>query len=136
MAATGVDAKTASDTANEDRAGQANQDPSASDDATRLHNMAMAHTTHIYLLNKEGQVVRYIYPSLTPEQLAKRLTDLVNERLTAVRIASEEIAIAPHCLTQIVALHAATSRNRRWGPPPSGGGGKPVAQRANTLEQL
>ena len=52
---------------------------SASDDATRLHNMAMAHTTHIYLLNREGQVVRYIYPSLTPEQLAKRLTDLVNE---------------------------------------------------------
>jgi cytochrome oxidase Cu insertion factor (SCO1/SenC/PrrC family) len=51
---------------------------SASDDATRLHNMAMAHTTHIYLLNREGQVVRYIYPSLTPEQLAKRLTDLVD----------------------------------------------------------
>jgi cytochrome oxidase Cu insertion factor (SCO1/SenC/PrrC family) len=52
---------------------------SASDDATRLHNMAMAHTTHIYLLNKEGQVVRYIYPSMTPENLAKRLTDLVDE---------------------------------------------------------
>ncbi|UEM23722.1 SCO family protein [Skermanella mucosa] len=52
---------------------------SASDDATRLHNMAMAHTTHIYLLNKEGQVVRYIYPSMSPEQLAKRLTDLINE---------------------------------------------------------
>jgi cytochrome oxidase Cu insertion factor (SCO1/SenC/PrrC family) len=52
---------------------------SASDDATRLHNMAMAHTTHIYLLNKEGRVVRYIYPSLTPEQLAKRLTDLAQE---------------------------------------------------------
>ena len=52
---------------------------SASDDATRLHNMAMAHTTHIYLLNREGQVVRYIYPSMTPEQLAKRLTDLVDE---------------------------------------------------------
>jgi cytochrome oxidase Cu insertion factor (SCO1/SenC/PrrC family) len=52
---------------------------SASDDATRLHNMAMAHTTHIYLLNKEGQVVRYIYPSLTPEQLAKRLTDLAQD---------------------------------------------------------
>ena len=53
---------------------------SASDDATRLHNMAMAHTTHIYLLNKEGQVVRYIYPSMSPENLAKRLTDLVDER--------------------------------------------------------
>lgn len=52
---------------------------SASDDATRLHNMAMAHTTHIYLLNKEGRVVRYIYPSLTPEQLAKRLTDLAQD---------------------------------------------------------
>lgn len=52
---------------------------SASDDATRLHNMAMAHTTHIYLLNKEGRVVRYIYPSLTPEQLAKRLTDLTQD---------------------------------------------------------
>ncbi|UEM06719.1 SCO family protein [Skermanella rosea] len=52
---------------------------SASDDATRLHNMAMAHTTHIYLLNKNGQVVRYIYPSMTPENLAKRLTDLVDE---------------------------------------------------------
>jgi cytochrome oxidase Cu insertion factor (SCO1/SenC/PrrC family) len=51
---------------------------SASDDATRLHNMAMAHTTHIYLLNREGQVVRYIYPSMTPENLAKRLTDLVD----------------------------------------------------------
>ncbi|GEO41863.1 hypothetical protein SAE02_60110 [Skermanella aerolata] len=51
---------------------------SASDDATRLHNMAMAHTTHIYLLNSEGQVVRYIYPSMTPENLAKRLTDLVD----------------------------------------------------------
>ena len=52
---------------------------SASDDATRLHNMAMAHTTHIYLLNKEGRVVRYIYPSLTPEQLARRLNDLAQE---------------------------------------------------------
>jgi cytochrome oxidase Cu insertion factor (SCO1/SenC/PrrC family) len=52
---------------------------SASDDATRLHNMAMAHTTHIYLLNREGRVVRYIYPSMSPEQLAKRLTDLVAE---------------------------------------------------------
>ncbi|MGF7211366.1 cytochrome oxidase Cu insertion factor (SCO1/SenC/PrrC family) [Skermanella aerolata] len=52
---------------------------SASDDATRLHNMAMAHTTHIYLLNRNGQVVRYIYPSLTPEQLAKRLSDLIQD---------------------------------------------------------
>jgi cytochrome oxidase Cu insertion factor (SCO1/SenC/PrrC family) len=52
---------------------------SASDDATRLHNMAMAHTTHIYLLNREGQVVRYIYPSMTPENLARRLTDLVEQ---------------------------------------------------------
>ena len=34
---------------------------------------------HIYLLNREGQVVRYIYPSLTPEQLAKRLTDLAQD---------------------------------------------------------
>ena len=41
--------------------------------------MAMAHTTHIYLLNREGQVVRDIHPSPTPEQLAKRLTELVNE---------------------------------------------------------
>jgi cytochrome oxidase Cu insertion factor (SCO1/SenC/PrrC family) len=41
--------------------------------------MAMAHTTHIYLLNREGRVVRYIYPSMSPEQLAKRLTDLVAE---------------------------------------------------------
>jgi cytochrome oxidase Cu insertion factor (SCO1/SenC/PrrC family) len=79
MAATGVDAKTASDTANETAPGKRVKIRSASDDATRLHNMAMAHTTHIYLLNKEGQVVRYIYPSLTPEQLAKRLTDLVND---------------------------------------------------------
>ncbi|GEO43527.1 hypothetical protein SAE02_76750 [Skermanella aerolata] len=52
---------------------------SASDDATRLHNMAMAHTTHIYLLDSQGQVVRYIYPSLTPEQLARQLTDLLGE---------------------------------------------------------
>jgi len=52
---------------------------SASDDATRLHNMAMAHTTHIYLLNRKGEVVRYIYPSLTPEQLAKRLSDLIQD---------------------------------------------------------
>jgi hypothetical protein len=29
-----------------------------------------------------------------------------------------------------------TIRASGWGPPPSGGGGKPVAQRANTLEQL
>jgi cytochrome oxidase Cu insertion factor (SCO1/SenC/PrrC family) len=41
--------------------------------------MAMAHTTHIYLLDSQGQVVRYIYPSLTPEQLARQLTDLLGE---------------------------------------------------------
>ena len=29
-----------------------------------------------------------------------------------------------------------TIRASGWGPPPSGGGGKPVAQRANTLEPL
>jgi cytochrome oxidase Cu insertion factor (SCO1/SenC/PrrC family) len=52
---------------------------SASNDATRLHNMAMAHTTHIYLLNRQGQVVRYIYPSMTPDNLAKRLTELADE---------------------------------------------------------
>lgn len=60
------------------KAGQRIKIRSASDDATRLHNMAMAHTTHIYLLNREGQVVRYIYPSMTPENLAQRLTDLVD----------------------------------------------------------
>ncbi|UEM06303.1 SCO family protein [Skermanella rosea] len=73
-------AAAASEPANEPRKpGERIRIRSASDDATRLHNMAMAHTTHIYLLNKEGQVVRYIYPSMSPEQLAKRLTDLINE---------------------------------------------------------
>jgi hypothetical protein len=31
---------------------------------------------------------------------------------------------------------AGSIRASGWGPAPSGGGGKPVAQRANTLEQL
>jgi cytochrome oxidase Cu insertion factor (SCO1/SenC/PrrC family) len=79
-ASVAADAQTAPDGASEKpAAGKRIRIRSASDDATRLHNMAMAHTTHIYLLNREGQVVRYIYPSLTPEQLAKRLTELVNE---------------------------------------------------------
>jgi cytochrome oxidase Cu insertion factor (SCO1/SenC/PrrC family) len=79
MAVAGTDAQTASDTTIKAAPGERIRIRSASDDATRLHNMAMAHTTHIYLLNKQGQVVRYVYPSLSPEQLAKRLTDLVNE---------------------------------------------------------
>ena len=79
-ASVAADAQAAPDGASErPAAGKRIRIRSASDDATRLHNMAMAHTTHIYLLNREGQVVRYIYPSLTPEQLAKRLTELVNE---------------------------------------------------------
>ncbi|WP_158045290.1 SCO family protein [Skermanella pratensis] len=79
--ATPVSAEVASEETTEEprKPGQRVRIRSASDDATRLHNMAMAHTTHIYLLNKEGQVVRYIYPSMSPEQLAKRLTDLINE---------------------------------------------------------
>jgi cytochrome oxidase Cu insertion factor (SCO1/SenC/PrrC family) len=38
--------------------------------------MEIAHTTHLYLLSAEGKVVKYIYPSMSPEQLAKRLTKL------------------------------------------------------------
>ena len=78
-AAATTDVQPKTNTARETASGQRIKIRSASDDATRLHNMAMAHTTHIYLLNKEGRVVRYIYPSMTPENLAKRLTDLVEE---------------------------------------------------------
>jgi cytochrome oxidase Cu insertion factor (SCO1/SenC/PrrC family) len=41
-----------------------------------FHGMEIAHTTHLYLLSAEGKVVKYIYPSMSPEQLAKRLTKL------------------------------------------------------------
>jgi cytochrome oxidase Cu insertion factor (SCO1/SenC/PrrC family) len=35
--------------------------------------MEIAHTTHLYLLSAEGRIVKHIYPSMSPEQLAKRL---------------------------------------------------------------
>lgn len=51
---------------------------SASDAATRLHNMALAHSTHIYLVDRTGQVRNYIYPGMSPEQMATRLTGLAD----------------------------------------------------------
>lgn len=51
---------------------------SASDAVTRLHNMALAHSTHIYLIDRSGQVRSYIYPGLSPEQMAKRLAELAD----------------------------------------------------------
>lgn len=51
---------------------------SASEAATQLHNMALAHSTHIYLIDRSGQVRNYIYPGMSPEQMAKRLTDLAD----------------------------------------------------------
>ena len=41
-----------------------------------FHGMEIAHTTHLYLLSAEGKMVKYIYPSMSPEQLAKRLVKL------------------------------------------------------------
>ncbi|MGF7209517.1 cytochrome oxidase Cu insertion factor (SCO1/SenC/PrrC family) [Skermanella aerolata] len=41
-----------------------------------FHGMEIAHTTHLYLLSGEGKMVKYIYPSMSPEQLAKRLVKL------------------------------------------------------------
>lgn len=60
--------------------GQRTKIRSASPDAQNMQGMAMSHTTHIYLLSSEGTVVKYIYPSMSDEQLAKRLTALAENK--------------------------------------------------------
>jgi len=40
------------------------------------HQPEWRHTSHYYLLSADGQVVDYVYPSIAPEDLARRLSDL------------------------------------------------------------
>lgn len=50
------------------------------------------HTSHYYLLSAEGNVVDYVYPTISPEELAQKLTDLANGIMPVPKVTAANTA--------------------------------------------